>query len=494
MAEKHIHSLVNNKLFPGLLFVVSFVFVTLFSRATSFLYVYEGADPSVFKQMGLALLHGKTLYVDYFDNKGFLLYLIHAIGLGLGGDFFILLMQAFSLTATLCIWNKLLALYHETKGRIIRLAMALFLLLCFYAAGDQAQEWSLPYISFPLLVYFRAYKTNKAIRPVHWFLIGICFGITTFIQANTICAFLGCIIYLWFRQMQNKDFKQCISSILCLACGFLIIACPIVIYFFIKGGWPAVNEMLYASFFSNFEYIGHKKHRSFVYRLPYILFLIAFSTVFILNTLKKKDVQIPFIISIVLFIITNGTLCNIYYLIAILPLCVVLLMTFDPTSHKRINTAINSLILCGLFVYAGIHTFQLFNDAILGNEKERKAYEAFHHCFEQIPITERDSVFNYNLYSFGTGMMQHEGRLQCNRVLYTSLTFILPTLLKEETTKPFMPPKWIFFTYDKNYDINDVCFILENYDLSCSFHYDRVFWRKHNIGEEFDVYLCRRKD
>ena len=93
-----------------LFFAVSFLFVMLFSRSTSFLYVFEGADPSVFKQMGLAVLKGKLLYVDYFDNKGCLLYLIHALGLWLGGDFFILLMQALSLTVTLLIWDKLLAL------------------------------------------------------------------------------------------------------------------------------------------------------------------------------------------------------------------------------------------------------------------------------------------------------------------------------------------------------------------------------------------------
>lgn len=488
------NTFVNSKLFPGLLFIVSFVFVILFSRSTSFLYVYEGADPSVFKQMGLALLHGKVLYVDYFDNKGFLLYLIHAIGLGLGGDFFILLMQAFSLTATLYIWDKLLALFYETKGRIIRLSIALFLLLCFYAAGDQAQEWCLPYISYPLLVYFRAIKTNKEICPVHWFLIGICVGITTFIQVNTICVFLGCIIYLWSKQIHKKDFKQFFSGLLWLVLGFLVITCPIITYFFNKGGGTAVNELLYASLFSNFEYIGQETSQSIGSRLPYALFLMAFSFVFILNSLKNNDVQIPFIISIVLFIISHGTRCKIYYLIAFLPLCIVFLMTLDLKKLNRPKKAIIGITLCGLSIYAGIHIFQLFNDAILNNEKERKIYENFHHCFEQIPNNEQDSVYNYNLYSFGTGLMQHEGHLQCNRVLFTSLVFILPKLMEEETTKPFIQPKWILFTYDKKYYQNDIYYILENYDLSCSFHYDRMYCKKFNLGEEFDIFLYRRKD
>ena len=140
-------SIMDSKLYPLLLFIVSFVFVTLFSRSTSFLYVFEGADPSIFKQMGRAILKGKTIYIDYFDNKGCLLYFIHALGLWLGGNFFLLLMQVCSLTITLYIWDKILALYRNQSQRLICLGIILFLLLCFYGAGDQTQEWCLPFIS-----------------------------------------------------------------------------------------------------------------------------------------------------------------------------------------------------------------------------------------------------------------------------------------------------------------------------------------------------------
>lgn len=70
MRNSHrIESFLNSKYHCLLLFLVSFVFVTLFSRVTSFLYVFEGADPSIFKQMGRAVLKGKIMYIDYFDNK-----------------------------------------------------------------------------------------------------------------------------------------------------------------------------------------------------------------------------------------------------------------------------------------------------------------------------------------------------------------------------------------------------------------------------------------
>ena len=198
--QSRIGNLVNSKIYPLLLFLVSFIFVVLFSRSTSFLYVFEGGDPSVFKQMGRAVLKGKILYIDYFDNKGCLLYFIHALGLGLGGNFALLFMQACTLTVTLSIWDKMLALYHNQRQRMICLGIALFMLFCFYGAGDQTQEWCLPFISYPLLVYYAPIRriqksvrcntcssdyvlaslpSSKLITPVHSWALSPIYGFVT---------------------------------------------------------------------------------------------------------------------------------------------------------------------------------------------------------------------------------------------------------------------------------------------------------------------------
>ena len=308
--QNRIETLVNSKYYPLLLLFVSFVFVTLFSRSTSFLYIFEGADPSIFKQMGIAVLKGKILYIDYFDNKGCILYFIHTLAYWLGGDFILLLMQVISLTITLIIWDKMLALYRNEKERIICLCIALVMLLGFYGAGDQTQEWCLPLISYPLLIYFRAYKTKTQVTSRQMFFIGLCFGIITFIQINNACAFLGFVAYLWIQYLQKKDYKGLLQSIGCFFLGWLIIAIPCVLYFYIKAGWHGVLEMVYSSLLSNLEYIGVQKHPKWFHWLPYILFLLSFIIMFIINSYRQRAVLISFLISIVLFVGTFGKLCS----------------------------------------------------------------------------------------------------------------------------------------------------------------------------------------
>ena len=118
-------------------------------------------------------------------------------------------------------------------------------------------------------------------------------------------------------------------------------------------------------------------------------------------------------------------------------------------------------------------------------------YESFHHCIENIPVSERDSIFNYNLFWHGYSMMEHEKLLQCNRV---SVAYDLPTLMKEENSKPISLPKWIMVSSElKIYD-SDAYFILNNYELITQFNYDRLYLKNPRIGNDFNVYFFRRKN
>ena len=489
--QNRIANIVNSKYYPLLLLLVSFVFVTLFSRSTSFLYAFEGADPSIFKQMGRAILKGKIIYIDYFDNKGCLLYFIHAFGLWLGGDFAIMLMQTVSLTITLFIWDKVLALYRPEKERMVCLIIALVLLLCFYGAGDQTQEWCLPFISYPLLVYSHAYKTKSEIRSLQMLFIGLCFGVISFIQINNACAFLGFIAYVWIQYLLKKNFRKLFQSVGCFIVGWIIITIPCILYFYMKAEWYGVYEMVYATLLSNLEYIGIQPYVTWFHWLPYTLFLISYLIISILGLRKQKDLLIPILISLSLFVGTFGKLCNSFYLIVVIPLCIISMMTIDVEEFKKVKLALG-IIVMGCVVFLGsISFFHFVNDLLLHKEKEVTIYENFHHSIENIPALERDSIFNYNMFWHGYSMMEHEKLLQCNRV---SIAYDLPTLMKEEKSKPITLPKWIMVSFELKIYESDAYFILNNYELITHFNYDRLYLKNPRIGNDFIVYFFRRKD
>ena len=488
------YTIVTSGFYPLLLFVISFVFVVLFSRSTSFLYVFEGGDPAIFKQMGLALLRGKTLYVDYFDNKGCILYFIQALGLWLGGDFFILLMQAFSLTVTLVIWDKMLALYRDVKERMLVLGIALILLLCFYQDGDLTEEWCLPFASYPLLVYFQSLKNKKEISSLKMFITGTCFGIIAFIRINNAAPFLGFMVYLWGRYLFKKGFNCFLKSISLFSLGMLIISGLCTLYFYLKAGVNGVSEMIYATFLSNFEYLGFPVKQKLFLRVFYYLFFALCVIQQILNSKKQRDILIPSLISYGFFIITFGNKCFTHYLMALMPLLVVGLMTLNYTRRQNKNIVTIALVVVSAFFYLPIPVALTINDLVLKNDKCSVVYNDFHRCIKGIPNEELDSIYNYNLYGSGVGLLQHEKRLQCNRVLFSSFAFNYKRLYLEETQKPFKAPLWIMISWDRRFVDDDARFVLENYDLYCDFPFERIYLAKPKVGYTFQVYLYRRKE
>jgi hypothetical protein len=493
--RSRIDNIVSSKFYPLLLFFVSFVFVMLFSRSTSFLYVFEGGDPAIFKQMGLAMLRGKILYIDYFDNKGCILYFIQALGLWLGDDFFILLMQTVSLTITLVIWDKMLALYRDGRSRLICLGVALVLLLCFYQDGDLTEEWCLPFASYPLLVYFQSLKSEKDIRFGEMFAIGICFGIITFIRINNASPLLGFVAYSWLLLLLNKNFGRFFKSLSCFLSGLFIIAGSCVLYFYLKAGWHGVYEMIYGSFLSNFEYMALEVEiqSAYVY-IVFSLFLVLCIAQQILNSAKDKTILLPTLLSYGVFILSSGNRCFTHYLIAILPLVIVLMMSLPHIFIIKRNIAFCVLLFESVCLYLPIPFALAVNDLVLKNDKYSVIYDNFHRCIEDIPEVERDSIYNYNLLGNGAGMMQHEGLLQCNRVFFSTFAFSMPTLRKEEDEKPMISPKWIMVAWENYFTDDDAYFILDNYDEVFSFEHDRVYFEKPKIGNCFTVHLFRRKD
>lgn len=489
--QNRLFKLINSKYYYLLFFFISFLFITLFSRSTSALYATEGFDAAIFKQMGMAFLQGKTMYVDYFDNKGCLLYLIQALGLWLGGNFFILLMQVFSMTITFIIWDKMLALYQDSRHRIIGLGVMLLLLLCFYAGGDLSEEWCLPFASYPLWIYFKALKEKKEIPSIQWWIIGICFGIIAFIRINNACPFLGFALYAFFNQLKQKNYRKFFSDGLLFLSGTAMIAGICLLFFYMQDPDQGIKEMIYGTFLFNFEYLAiHKKTFLMVF---YILFLALSILQQVINSYHDKAVLIPCLLSYTLFVLTFGTHCFTHYLISLLPLSVVMLMTIRHERQKNNRWALIPLSLVAVLFYLPVPVAFFVNDVILGNDKYAVIYNDFHQCIDQIPETERDSIYNYNLSGSGVGMMQNEGLLQCNRVFYTAFAFEMPILHQKETEKSFQAPPWILVSWDRHFEEDDAYFILGQYDEVCSFEHNRIYWQKPQIGNTMEVKLYRRK-
>lgn len=480
----------NSRWYYAFLALISFVFVLLFSRSTSPLYAYVGYDAAIFKQMGMAILKGKTIYLDYFDNKGCLLYFLHALCLWLGGDFVILVFQAISLTISLILLDKIISLYKEGSSRLFILMIGMVLLLCFYEGGDLTEEWSLPFICYPLYAFLKSYKEDKSLKTKELYYIGLCFGVIAFLRINNAVPFCGFLVCLFIENLLKKQWKLFIINVLAFVAGVLTITVPCFLYFYLKAGSEGVWWMAYCTFLSGFEYLGVNVKVPIIVMVCYYLVVVVF---FIIAMMSKNIKKVPMVLGFVMFLLAFGTKCLEHYQIVMIPLYVLCISTFNVTRRWLKYSLIILLFLdlmtmiirpMGFFVY----------EVLAGNDKFENVYSDFHDIMIQIPENERDSICNYNTYLLGYGLLYNENKIQCNYVSLSPFSGGMTGLDRYRRLLADDKPLWVMI-YHGAYYTDDMHYLQNYYEERFVLHYDTKYLKNLNgFGIETDVYFFRRKD
>lgn len=482
---------VESRWYYWFLALISFVFVLLFSRATSPLYAYVGYDAAIFKQMGMAILKGKTIYLDYFDNKGCLLYFLHALCLWLGGDFVILIFQAISLTVTLIFLDKIISLYKKGANRLYILLAGLVLLLCFYEGGDLTEEWSLPFICYPLYKFLKSYKEDKPLIARDLYYVGLCFGVITFLRINNAVPFCGFLICLFIGCLWKKQWNSFIINILAFIGGIVTIAIPCFLYFYLKAGAEGVYWMVYGTFLSGFDYLGVNVKISVIVAVCYYLLLLIFFVIQYISLSDNKFVGISIILAYILHLLAFGTKCSEHYQGVMVPIYVICLATIN-INNVRLKKCLISLAAVVIIAFLA-RPFGFLTLETVGKDKFASIYRDFHETIDQIPEYERDSIYNYNTDGLGCELLWHENLIQSNKILYPTLTYWLDYLRNNHIPLSNEKPLWVMISYGK-YFPEDMLYLRDNYDERFVFHYDNQHFNGYgNLGIKKNIYFFRRK-
>ncbi len=267
------------------LIALSFAFVYMFSYSTSPLYDMLGGDSSIFQVIGKYWAQGYLPYVDLFDHKGPLLFLINAIGYAIYPRAGIMVPQIiFLYLSCLFIWRAM-ELY-SSRRKIFFLTVALIFYAAHYEEGNHVEEYSVLFLSVSMYFFLRSLKENNFL-PLYGFIYGICFGACFLIRvsdAAQICCqtFLVAIFLL-----QAKDFKNLRQNFLSFCAGFATIVLPFVIYFAAHG---ALYDMIYGTILFNLKYTSLNYHLPFEFQVAYDVFhFLPLYAIIILAALALKQ-------------------------------------------------------------------------------------------------------------------------------------------------------------------------------------------------------------
>ena len=249
---------------------------------------FPGTDSSVFLYIGKQMGQGAVPYVDLFDHKGIVLYLLEWLGAVLTPESFtgMWIVEALHLFAMAVLVMLITSLFTEKKGaRYLTAALTLFVLDCYlaYEGGNLTEEYALPWMMLSLYIFLKYFMTQEY-RIWEIMLLGASFTVSFFLRANMIgvwAAFLPVVLVELIVKKRWKDIGACIVGFLG---GISCVLVPLGAYMMASG---CFEEMIQYYFVFNFGYSDSEGSTLSIISTMWFLITLSISYVLVqLSALK----------------------------------------------------------------------------------------------------------------------------------------------------------------------------------------------------------------
>ena len=195
--------------------------------------LYPVGDSAAFIYIGKQMIAGKVPYLDCFDHKGPIMYLVQYAGLSFarGSTDGLWAIEVANMATTLLILERLCALASERRSSVW-LALLVTFIACgwrVYEGGNFTEEYALPWISGALLVFFRFFRSGTY-RKRGIIILGIAFSAVFLLRANMIAVWAACMPVVLARFLKEKRFRDLGICTGLFLFGVIIAAVPVMIY------------------------------------------------------------------------------------------------------------------------------------------------------------------------------------------------------------------------------------------------------------------------
>ena len=235
--------------FLGLAIVVAlFVF-----HSSPFYAAHHWDDPNCFFTVGRAVLDGKVMYRDIYEQKGPWLYFLHAFCAWISNDSFlgVFFLEIINLFFIFLLVSKIVGLYGYKPLTCTIVATLVGLSFAFSYAmwyGDSVEEFCSTLYLYLLYVTIKNIKKSAKYSVIEFILIGVMIGFCFWSKFTLVAIYVGWFAYFIWRSFRRKEGAQICWAILYMLCGFFIITLPCILYFVING---ALKDLMVVYFYNN---------------------------------------------------------------------------------------------------------------------------------------------------------------------------------------------------------------------------------------------------
>ncbi len=381
--------------------------------STSPIFQGLGVDCSFFLLMGNLVNEGGILYVDLFDHKGPMIFIINAFAqFFVKGPVSVWVLEVVVMSISLVILYQTAYMVLKTRNAIFIPLIYLIAMTCFMEGGNLTEEYCNLFCIIGLYIYVKFVESGyKKLSKLSIITLGILLALIVFTRINNailLGAVVGCIgLYFIINER-----KRLLEYILFGLLGMLIVITPLFLYFYSQ---DALDDMIFGTFLFNLGYSSNAGTNlfSYIFEILGSLFGLALYAITFFGiacsvfALIKKDIGYGFfnlIYTCVAFFAAclSGQSFLHYVMIAVpvLPISFIILFKHIPFLNEKITGKIR-IAFTALLVLALVGTSVLtlmIVPAEIGDPNVINAYKTDAlEMAENIPEDERNSVFGYHL-------------------------------------------------------------------------------------------------
>jgi len=245
----------------AVLCAVTAVGVLTFCTRSSFLFPLNNwVDSNCFFTVGKGMMNGLVPYRDLLEQKGPLLYMLHALAWLISHDSFfgVYLLEIAAAFGFLYFSCRSLQLYVGRAALYLIPLIALLTYTCLpFVHGDSAEEFALPLVAWDLWLALRAAREGKTLSWKTWMAVGLRAGCVFWIKFTLVGAYVGLFLAQAVRMLWEKRPGEVIRAVGAVAAGVLVSTLPHLLYF----GWHgAIRDWFQVYLYYNlFLYGGHSR-------------------------------------------------------------------------------------------------------------------------------------------------------------------------------------------------------------------------------------------
>lgn len=203
-------------------------------------------DSSIYLYVGKGILEGEIPYLDRWDNKGPLHYLVNAAGLLLHEEWGIWAVQAVFLLVSAVIAYLVCRKSFGTIAALFALALFLVFYRRFASPGNFTEQYGLLFQFLALLLFLRSQEEpDRPPSPARSALLHLSFGVlgaaAFLIRPNLVAIWLIIGLYWCFLSLRGASIRKLAWSVIGGGCTLLAVA----LFFIAAGAWEAMWSALF---------------------------------------------------------------------------------------------------------------------------------------------------------------------------------------------------------------------------------------------------------